>query len=102
MLVHMLDLANWMLGDFSTTEVHSVQTILRTRSFNGRDDTASAEHLVIVSLVREGTPGGLRSGPGTPSYMNHVEMQGDAGSVFTSILHYLPTIVYCKEARGHF
>jgi predicted dehydrogenase len=32
--------------------------------------------------------------------MNTVEIHGDNGSVFTSILHYLPTIVYCKEERG--
>jgi predicted dehydrogenase len=102
MLVHMLDLALWMLGDFSNTEVHTAVTLLQKRLINGRLEPASAEDVVVVSLVRDGARALCEADLVTPSYMNHVEIQGDAGSIFTSILHYLPTIVYCKEARDIF
>jgi predicted dehydrogenase len=32
--------------------------------------------------------------------MNHIEVQGTNGSLFTSILDYLPTTVFCREPRG--
>jgi myo-inositol 2-dehydrogenase / D-chiro-inositol 1-dehydrogenase len=102
MLVHMLDLAMWMLGDFSDTRVHTAETLLRSRQINGRLEPATAEDVVIVSLVRDGARAICEADLVTPSYMNHVEIQGDEGSIFTSILHYLPTIVYCKEARDIF
>jgi len=36
----------------------------------------------------------------TPSYMNYIEVHGTNGSLWTTVLDYYPTIVYCKEPRG--
>lgn len=36
----------------------------------------------------------------TSSYMNYVEIHGTNSSIWTSILDYFPTVVYCKEPRG--
>ncbi len=102
MLVHMLDLALWLLGDFETSEVHVLDTILRSRVIAGKEAEATAEDLVSLSLIRPDAHVVCEADLLTPSYMNHIEVQAAEGSVFASILHYFPTIVYCREARDIF
>ena len=62
-----------------------------------------AEDIVLLKLQQ---PGGMQtlcqSDLITPGYMNYIEIEGTNGSVFTSILDYLPTTVYLKEQRGVF
>ena len=36
----------------------------------------------------------------TPGYMNHVEIQGTNGSLFTSIIDRLPTTLFLREPAG--
>ncbi|MFQ6065234.1 MAG: Gfo/Idh/MocA family protein [Candidatus Bathyarchaeia archaeon] len=103
MLVHMLDLANHCFGEIVEVEHLFSETILKRRLIEGREVEADAEDCVLIRL---------RAGSGvqifceadliTPSYMNIVEVHGDNGSFFGSILDNIPTIVYCKESRGMF
>lgn len=102
MLVHMVDLALWLFGDFPDVEIHSVQTILKERVIASQRAEATAEDFILMSLVRENLRALVEADLLTPSYMNHVEVQGDGGSLFTSILHYFPTTVFCKESRDIF
>jgi myo-inositol 2-dehydrogenase/D-chiro-inositol 1-dehydrogenase len=99
--VHMADLALWLFGPVQrATRLHS-EIVLGTREIEGESATADAEDLVLYLLeARTGTRVLCQGDLITPGYMNHVEVQGTNGSIFTSILDYLPTTVYCKEARG--
>lgn len=102
MMVHNLDLAQWLLGTADDVEVFTQATLLPERAIDGRELRVSAEDYVVAGLQIDGTAVICESDLVTPSYMNYVEIQGDNGTLFTSILHYLPTIVYCREPRGVF
>lgn len=103
MLVHMLDLANHCFGEFVEVEHLFSETILKRRVVEGREIEADAEDCVLIRLISEsGVQVFCEADLITPSYMNTVEVHGDNGSFFGSILGTLPTIVYCKESRGVF
>jgi predicted dehydrogenase len=101
MLVHMVDLALWYFGECTGAVNLLTETLLPTREIEGETVQADAEDLMLIRLD---TATGVRvlcqSDLVTPGYMNHFEIQGTNGSLFSSILDYLPTVVYCKEPRG--
>lgn len=104
MMVHNLDLIQWLLGPAGDVRVLGRDTFLPNRAIDGRSVQVDAEDYVLAELqLRQG---GVRvlceSDLVTPSYMNYVEIQGENGTLFSSILHYLPTVVYCREPRGVF
>ena len=103
MLVHMIDLALWYFGEPErVTNLHTV-TMLPEREIEGERVAVDAEDLVLLRLEsRSGVESLCQGDLLTPGYMNHVEIQGDNGSLMSSILDYLPTTVYCKEPRGIF
>jgi len=101
MLVHMLDLVLWYFGEPKEVEPLEVNTILKEREIEGKLVRTDAEDLILLKLeMGAGTKVLCESDLITPSYMNYVEIQGTNGSLWTSILDYFPTIVYCKEPRG--
>ena len=101
MMVHMLDLVLWYFGKVTDIRPILCETILRTREIGKELIDADAEDLAMVLLETEG---GVKvvceSDLITPSYMNYMEVQATHGSIITSILDYLPSIVFCKEPRG--
>jgi predicted dehydrogenase len=102
-LIHMLDLALWYFGEPLGVENLYTDTILREREVEGETIEADAEDTVLLKLEQSGGVRTLcQSDLITPGYMNYVEVEGTNGSVFTSILDFLPTMVYCKEKRGGF
>ncbi len=103
MLVHMLDLANHCFGEIFEVERLFSETILERRVIEGREVEADAEDCVLIRLkAKSGVQIFCEADLITPSYMNTVEVHGDNGSFFGSILHNIPTIIYCKESRGMF
>jgi len=103
MLVHMLDLASHCFGEIVEVERLFSETILKRRVIEGREVEADAEDCVLVRLRAEsGVQIFCEADLITPSYMNTVEVHGDNGSFFGSILDNIPTIIYCKESRGMF
>ncbi len=101
MLVHMLNLIIWYFDGVKTAQNLSTETVLKTRIIDGREIEADAEDLTVLRFETEGGTKVLcESDLITPSYMNYVEIHGTNGSIWTSILDYFPTIVYCKEPRG--
>lgn len=98
MLVHMIDLALWLLGEFTEVRVHAMDTLLRERDIQGLRQSVTAEDHVVVTLERDGLRALCEGDLFTPSYMNYVEVQSEGGSLLTSILQYMPTILYCHEA----
>ena len=103
MLVHMLDLALWYFGDPVEVANLWTETLLPGREIEGARVEVDAEDLVLLRLrARTGTAVLVQSDLVTPGYMNHVEVHGSNGSVFTSILEDLPTMLFCREPRhGH-
>jgi len=101
MMVHMIDLALMCFGEFDEVETLFSETILKRRTVEGKEIEVSAEDMVLARLK---SVGGVQvfceADLITPSYMNSVEVHGDNGSFFGTILHYFPTFVYCKEPRG--
>lgn len=101
MLVHMLNLITWYFDEVETAQNLSTETILKTRTIDGKKVEADAEDLTVLRLdTRKGAKVLCESDLISPSYMNYVEIHGTNGSIWTSILDYFPTVVYCKEPRG--
>jgi predicted dehydrogenase len=100
-LVHMVDLALSYFGPAASVQALWSDTILPERTIEGSSVDADAEDIAILRMLTEsGVHVVCESDLVTPGYMNHVEIQGTNGSVFTSILDYMPTIVFCKDAHG--
>ncbi|KXA91413.1 hypothetical protein AKJ57_01225 [candidate division MSBL1 archaeon SCGC-AAA259A05] len=101
MLVHMLNLVTWYFDGVEAAQNLSTETVLETREIDGEEVEADAEDLTVLRLETvEGAKVLCESDLITPSYMNYVEIHGTNGSIWTSILDYFPTVVYCKEPRG--
>lgn len=100
MMTHMLDLAAWYFGPIEDLQLLWHTTLLPERSVGGKTVRATAADFSVVKLRAGDVQILLESDLATPSYMQHIDIQGDNGSIFSSILHYLPTVVYCKDQRG--
>ncbi len=100
MMAHMIDLATWYFGSIDEVDPLWNATLLPSREIGSEVVPASAEDISIVRLRAGEVQILVESDLATPSYMQHIDIQGSNGSIFSSILHYLPTVVYCKEQRG--
>lgn len=101
MLVHMVDLLLWYFDGIAHVDTLRSDTVLGERTIDGDTVEADAEDLVVLDIeTREGAEVLCQSDLITPSYMNYVEIHGDNGSMWASLLDYFPTIVYCEERRG--
>jgi predicted dehydrogenase len=100
-LVHMLDLILWYFGEPRNIKNLYMDVILKEREIEGKVVEADAEDLILLKTeMANGTKVLCESDLITPSYMNYIEIHGTNGSLWTTILDYYPTIVYCKEPRG--
>jgi len=100
-LVHMLDLILWYFDEVKSTMNLFTDIILKEREIEGKKIHPNAEDIVLLKIeTTEGVKIICESDLITPSYMNYIEIQGTNGSLWTSILDYFPTIVYCKEPKG--
>ena len=109
MMVHMLDLAYYWFGEYVAYHVHRA-TLLPQRKIAGQRVHVDAEDLVLFRLKtvenkhfeKNGVEIYCQADLVSPSYMNYVEMHGTNGSYYGSILEELPTMIYCKQARGEY
>ena len=102
MMVHMLDLMEWLLGPLENGRLLHHELILPVREINGEARRARAPDCAVTALEAGGVRAICQSDLATPSFMNYVEVHGDNGSVTGSILDSMPTMVYCIEPRGVF
>ena len=103
MLVHMLDLITWQFGPVETIRSAQSDIVLDQREIDGETVDATAEDAILLQLQTERDVDIVcQSDLITPSYMNYVEIQGTNGSLWTTILDYFPSFVYCKEPSGIF
>ncbi|HEX2191942.1 MAG TPA: Gfo/Idh/MocA family oxidoreductase [Acidimicrobiales bacterium] len=99
MMVHMLDLLSWVLGPLDDGRVVYEDLLLPQRVIDGEAVSVSASDCAVVTCRAGGVRSICQSDLVTPSFMNHVEVQGSNGSLVASILDFLPTVVYCNEPR---
>ena len=100
MLAHILDLADWLLGPLGDPRLLAREVLLPIREIAGETVRSTAEDYIVARLRAGDTEVLLESDLVTPSYMNYTELHGVNGSLFTTILAHLPTVLYCREARG--
>jgi UDP-N-acetylglucosamine 3-dehydrogenase len=101
MAVHMIDLICEIFYPFENIQTIYCDTIIKNRYVENTFINADAEDCVYFRLrSSKGVEIICEADLISPSYMNYVEVHGDNGSYFGSILDYLPTIVYCKQPRG--
>jgi predicted dehydrogenase len=102
-LVHMVDLILWYFGKITKIDNLYEDTILRERKIEDRVIKADAEDTILLKIqMRQGTTVLCESDLITPSYMNYVEIHGDNGSLWFSILDDFPVMLYCKSPRGDY
>ena len=99
MMVHMLDLLSWVLGPLDEGRVVYEDLLLPERVIDGEALSVSASDCAVVACRAGGVRSICQSDLVTPSFMNHVEIQGTNGSLVASILEFMPTVVYCNEPR---
>lgn len=100
MLTHMLDLALFYFGEPAEVTSLFSDTVLKERFIDGEKVQVDAEDCVFVRMrTKEGMQIFLQADLITPSFMNTVEVHGDNGSFFGSLMPLFPTIIYCKEPR---
>jgi len=100
MLTHMLDLAIYYFGEPLKSTLLYSDIILKERLIDGEKVHVSAEDCILVHIeTRSGVQALLQADLVTPSFMNSVEVHGENGSFFGSIISRFPTIIYCKEPR---
>jgi predicted dehydrogenase len=100
MMVHSIDLVQWLIGPITEIRPLASKRLLETRHISGEEVAVTAEDYVLCELRAGGAEVICQADLATPSYMNYTDIQADNGSLFASILHFLPTIVYCREPRG--
>ncbi len=100
MLVHKLDQIVWFFGPPDRVDVLVGETVRPLRTVQGEKVHADAEDLIVLDMQAGDTRIICEADFITPSYMDHMEIQGENGSIFSSLLHFMPTIVHCTERRG--
>ncbi len=105
MLVHMLDLAGWFFGpmDRESVELLACRLLLPVRDIGGTPVEVDAEDYVLVRMRSNlGVEILCQADLVTPAFSQHVEIQGENGSIMASIQADMPSFVYLKEARAGF
>ena len=100
MLVHMLDLAQWLLGPLDDPLLLISETLHSERRIGGVQVTADAEDYVVVGLKADRTRVLCQADLATPSFMNFVELQSANGCLVTSSLLHFATTLELTQARG--
>lgn len=98
MLVHMLDITQWLLGDILVEDSYT-GIILPNRTVEGKEITIDTEDIVVIRLKANGTTVIGQADLITPAYTNYIDIQGDKGSLFTSAVECLPTVLYLKDGN---
>ncbi|RLF32575.1 MAG: hypothetical protein DRN08_06495 [Thermoplasmata archaeon] len=102
MMVHKLDLVLWYFDKIDTCRFLSHKTVMKYRCIGNRNVRVDAEDLAVLELKSKNALIICESDLLTPSYMDYIELHGQRGSIFSSILDFMPTVVFCKETRGIF
>jgi myo-inositol 2-dehydrogenase/D-chiro-inositol 1-dehydrogenase len=103
MLVHMLDLAHWLLGPLEQPRLVACDLLCPARTIAGQNVAADAEDYVVVELTNQaGCRILCQADLVTPAFSQYLEIQGENGSFMGSITPSIPCQLFLKQAReGH-
>jgi myo-inositol 2-dehydrogenase / D-chiro-inositol 1-dehydrogenase len=100
MLVHMIDLGTWLFGPCGEVQVLAKKTLHSTRTIRGETFQPDTEDFVILKVVcKNGLEYFVQADLSTPGFVQYVDIVGDNGNLFTSILHDFPSYFFMKQAR---
>jgi len=98
MMLHMLDLALWFFGDIDKIEVTHGGIILGERVIEHEVVRVTAEDYALCCFrSKSGVEIVCEADQITPSYMNYMEILGERGNVFASILEQMSTLHFTRE-----
>ncbi len=99
-LVHMMDLIMWFFSGITNIEVLHKGILLKRRKIEGKTRCTDADDIMLLKVTAADIQIYSQCDLVSPSYMNYAEIHGREGSVWTSILDFFPTMVYCKRPAG--
>lgn len=102
MLVHMLDLAIWLLGPDGDVELLVKRLLRQQRKINGKMVAADAEDYVVVRALLGGVEVLIEADLVTPAFIQQVMVQGDNGSFMGSIQPSMPNSLFLIDGRGSY
>lgn len=101
MLVHMADLAQWLLGPLSDVCLHEHKLLRNRRIIAGETVDVDAEDLVVAGAKSQsGTNVLFQADMLTPAFRQYVEIQGENGSFVGSIQSEIPSFIHLNGAKG--
>ncbi|MCS3856503.1 putative dehydrogenase [Salinibacter ruber] len=100
--VHKLDLANWLFGRVRSVDAVKHSLELEKREIDGKKIDATANDFLTARIDMEKCSVTLNTDIFTHGFVEFIEVMGTNGSVFTSILDYMPTTVYLHEAKDKY
>jgi predicted dehydrogenase len=101
MAVHMIDLCNWLFGEPKAELLYS-STLLPERIIEGKLEKVDAEDAAVIKLEYDKVTAIIESDLVSPAFTNTFEVHGDNGTIFTSIIDFIPSFIYLKQARNGF
>ena len=100
MLIHKLDLLLWYMGKAQRVKVLSRDVLVKERVIQGSLIRADAEDVILIEIEINGAKIFCEADFISPMYFEYMEIHGDNGSIFSSILDYLPTVLFLKSESG--
>jgi predicted dehydrogenase len=103
MMVHMLDLLLWYLGDLHILEAVNLDNLIKERQIDGQEVQSCAEDFaIVVGKSKSGTKVILQSDMISPNYTNNIEIIGSDGYIMASMLDTQPSYIHCNRERPPF
>lgn len=91
MATHMIDLAYWLFGDFTETEILHSSLLVPERSIGGRIVEVDAEDLVILRLkTQSGVTVCVYADFVSSGFAQSIEVAGSNGSAFATVIDTIP------------
>jgi myo-inositol 2-dehydrogenase/D-chiro-inositol 1-dehydrogenase len=86
MLVHMIDLAQWLFGDLTEFKVHKSELLSPERLINGVQETVDADDFIVATAKSSsGARVLFQADMITPAFRQYLEYQGSEGNFVGSI-----------------
>jgi myo-inositol 2-dehydrogenase / D-chiro-inositol 1-dehydrogenase len=100
MLIHKLDLIRFFFDKIDGIKLLNKETIIKERTIEGEGFIADAEDNVVLKVNVGNSRIICQADFTSPSYMEYIELHGERGSIFTSILDFLPTVLFLSKPYG--
>jgi len=100
MAVHELDTAQWLFGDLDLESVLEHTLLQNERTIGGEVMDADADDFLVFRLRAGPVSVLVQADLTSPGFMQWIEVQGERGTLFASVLGHLPTYVQLSAPAG--